>query len=316
MLPILLSAGLLAHTTPLHFGEWNVYWAALDDPNGRAAIVSAIDSSGSVHPYDFFTIVEAAGDTQDGALPLWSSKSTCLSKLKQIATTSKHETLALFYDASKWVLTYNSSGYFDPGRPWLLTHFTALGSGASLWVVSVHLPHFLDTASDPGTVLADALRAAAATNGLMTTNVVLAGDWNEFEWEDNPCVQPLYPSDCRARAKSRMAALWNGYFRGDARDLVLNHTISCCTKWATADRHSTNYTEWRFEYDHVFATSTIQLPPPKVAANPVVLIPYVYPGTSAPCTDPACTGENPPQNVTATSQGSWHRGWSLLLEIE
>ena len=303
-------------TTPVHFGEWNVYWKALDDPAGRAAIASAIDAN--ANGYDFFTVVEASGDTPGGAFPGWTSASKSLSKMTPISTFSQHETLALFFDAAKWSLTYNSSGYFDPGRPWLLAHFAAAagGSNASLWVVSVHLPHFLDTKTAPGSILADALKAAAAATGLPTTNVILAGDWNEFEWEDNPCRKPYYPPDCRAQAKARMAGLWADYFHGDARDLALNHTITCCTKWAVADRHTTSYHEWSFEYDHAFATSAVRLAPSGTVASPVALIPYVYPGTAAPCADAVCTGEDPPQNVTATSQGSWHRGWSLALELD
>jgi hypothetical protein len=309
----LLFCASAATTTPVHFGEWNVYWKALDDAAGRAAIVSAIDAY--PFPFDFFTLVEAQGDTPGGAFPDWTRGSSGLRQLTPITTVSQHETLALFYDAAKWTLTFNSSGYFDLGRPWLLANFADANSGASLWAVAVHLPHFLDTTTSPGTILADALRAASAATGLPTTNVILAGDWNEFQWEDNPCIKPFYPPDCRAQAKARMADLWDGLFHGDARDLALNHTITCCTKWAAADRHTTSYEEWRFEYDHVFATSTLNLPPPGVVANPVALIPYVYPGTAAPCDTPACTGEDPPGNVTATSQGSWHRGWSLALEL-
>ena len=101
------------------------------------------------------------------------------------------------------------------------------------------MPHFLDTKTDPGGILAYALRAASIATGLPTTNVVLAGDWNEFEWEDNPCIKPFYPDDCRAQAKKRMAALWDDYLWGRAVDVVVNHTLTCCTKWAPADRHTT-----------------------------------------------------------------------------
>ena len=40
--------------------SWNVYYKALDDPHGRAAIVSAIDSAGAL---DFVAAIEAAGAT-------------------------------------------------------------------------------------------------------------------------------------------------------------------------------------------------------------------------------------------------------------
>ena len=45
------------------------------------------------------------------------------------------------------------------------------------------------------------------------------------------------------------------------------------------------------------------------------VMPYEYPGLAAPCADNACTGENPPRNTTATSQGSWHRGWVVDLVV-
>jgi len=106
-----------------------------------------------------------------------------------------------------------------------------------------------------------------------------------------------------------MAALWSGYFAGGARDIVTNHTVTCCTKWAPADRHSTSYEEWRFEYDHIFATAALS------SVAPPLLIPYEYPGTRAPCADAACTGEDPPENTTAAHQGSWHRGWIVELAM-
>ena len=56
----------------------------------------------------------------------------------------------------------------------------------------------------------------------------------------------------------------------------------------------------------------VQLAPGTSAAT---VMPYAYPGVAAPCADEACTGENPPKNVTATAQGSWHRGWVVDLVV-
>jgi len=238
---------------------------------------------------------------------------------------------------------------------------TQRGVAEPLWVMAVHLPHFLDTDVDIGTVLlrartsqcdfgrsirhatcdmrhvtcdmrratcdmrharsdmrratcdvrhvtcdrsdlqvaASALRSAGVN---ATAALLVLGDFNEFEWEDNPCWTPYYPADCRAQAKKRMAALWDTLLQGAATDVVTKHAITCCTKWSVGDRFTTNYTEWSFEYDHIFATS-------KLVASGAHLIPYTYPGTAKRCVDAACTGEDPPANVTALHQGSWHRGW-------
>ena len=88
--------------------------------------------------------------------------------------------------------------------------------------------------------------------------------------------------------------------------------ITCCTKWAPKDRHTTSYREWSFEYDHVFVSGDGLTTSTSPAAS---LIPYDYPGTRTPCADAACTGENPPSNVTALHQGSWHRGWLTELVL-
>ena len=123
------------------------------------------------------------------------------------------------------------------------------------------------------------------------------------------CHAPYYDRQCRAEAAARMAPLWSstGYFGGRARDVVPNHTVTCCTKWH--GEHTANHTEWTFEFDHIFATETITI------AAPPILMPYTYPGTASTCTDPTCTGEFPPENVTAVHQGSWHRGWCVDLQV-
>lgn len=106
-----------------------------------------------------------------------------------------------------------------------------------------------------------------------------------------------------------MAPLWGGtgYFKGRARDVVPNHTVTCCTKWH--GEHTANHTEWTFEFDHIFVTETI------TAAAPPTLMPYTYPGTASKCSDATCTGEYPPGNMTAAHQGSWHRGWCVDLQV-
>jgi len=285
-----------------------VYWNALDDDGGRAAIVDAIDA---VAPLDFAVIVEAAGNSAQGALASWSATSKALVQLANVNMTSGHETLAIFFDSAVWTCTYTSYGDFDPGRPWLLASFMrhSVPDADVLWILAVHLPHFLDTESVPGAIMADALRNATAASGQpQPTRLVVTGDFNEFEWEDNPCSPPHYPPDCREQAAAKMAPLWDDYLHGTAHDLAAAHTITCCTKWSAADRDTTAYKEWRFEYDHVFVVGD--------AASPTAaLLPYIYPGTAAPCADAACTGEDPPENVTTLSQGSWHRGWVADLSL-
>lgn len=69
--------------------------------------------------------------------------------------------------------------------------------------------------------------------------------------------EPPYKAD----AVKRMAPLWTDYFNGRMKDAVTPRTISCCTKWAAADRFSTNYSEWRFEYDHVFYSDDLMVAP-------------------------------------------------------
>lgn len=297
----------LAASVRVSLASWNVYYKALDDPHGRAAIVSAIDSAGAL---DFVAAIEASGDTPGGALAAWSNASATLSGMRSLSTVSRYETLALFYDDTRWTSGHVTAGSFDVGRPFLLAPFSSRTQPhVVVWVFAVHLPHFLDTTVDPGAIMARVLRNATAFPPFVEpTNVLLAGDWNEFEWEDNPCPQPIYPTNCRALAAQRMSALWDGYFAGQARDHVPDHSVSCCTKWAPADRGTTDYEEWRFEYDHIFVAGNLSGPPATELA-------YAYPGVAQACSDPYCTGEDPPGNVTALYQGSWHRGWVVNLSV-
>lgn len=326
----------LAASVSVSLASWNVYYKALDDPHGRAAIVSAIDAAGAL---DFVAVIEAAGDSPDGALAAWSNASNTLSGMRSLTTVSRYETLALFFDDARWTPGHVSAGSFDVGRPYLLAPFSSRAQPqVVVWVFAVHLPHFLDTTVDPGAIMAQALRNATAFPPFVEpTNVVLAGDWNEFQWEDNPCPQPIYPHNCRALAAQRMSALWDGYFAGQASDHVPEHSVTCCTKWVPADRGTTDYVEWRFEcaaasprpsphpvtsascttaishpgcgrYDHIFVAGNLSGPPATELA-------YAYPGVAQACSDPYCTGEDPPGNVTALYQGSWHRGWAVNLTV-
>ena len=216
-------------SVPVRLVEWNVYWAALDDTEGRAALVHSLDS---IAPADFVAVIEAEGDTPAGKLSNWTAPSKLLRQLTPLTHRSRHETIALFYDAGKWAVDYQAGGEFTPGRPWLLASFVALGDAASstapLWIMAVHFPHFLDTSIAPGGAIAGAFDAASAAGGGITSssNMIITGDFNEFEWEDNPCVSPFYPKDCRARARKRMAPLWEDWLHGSARDVVPNHTCA------------------------------------------------------------------------------------------
>ena len=305
--------------------SWNVFWRALDDPFGRAAIVASIDGAATARgavPFDFVAVVEASGDSAAGNVSQWTQFSATLSAMGAAVAHSGFEDIAIFY-GSGWTLEWSVSGEFERGRPWLLAHFVrsarsqtttygTYGEGG-VWVMAVHLNHFFLDAPPtidpvhPGAVLAAAFAAANEARGVdlgaPDVALVIMGDFNEYEWSD-------FPEPYRSAAQADMAALWNTTLRGKMSDAVPPRTVSCCTKWAHGDRFSTNYTEWVFEYDHVFFSSrALALVPRGANASGAAapFIPYAYPGTAAPCRDAACTGENPPLNATALHQGSWHR---------
>ena len=54
-------AGLPASEASVRAGSWNVYYKALDDPAGQAAIIDTIDTSDAARPFDFFGVIEAQG---------------------------------------------------------------------------------------------------------------------------------------------------------------------------------------------------------------------------------------------------------------
>ena len=196
---VILLHGTHALARTIRLASWNVLYKALDDPLGRRAIISTLDGAAN-GTMDFVVVVEAAGDTPKGSLRSWTSESQSLrpcgsqcGALSHVSVVDRHETLALFYNGSKWDLDYDHGGSFDIGRPFLIAHFRpkdSRGPDDGLWVVAVHLPHFRDTLSVPGEILATNLTWAAKASGNPTRNVVLAGDWNEFQWEDNPVWWP------------------------------------------------------------------------------------------------------------------------------
>jgi len=227
---LLLSVSLLASwasAATIKIGEWNVYYAALDDQYGRRALVNAIDAQGN---FDFFTVIEAQGDSPQGRLEAWSNASRSLRSMQFVSGSSRFERIAIFYDAARWTSSHTVNGSFEVGRPWLLSKFESTRTGEeAIWVMAVHLPHFLAAPGVPGTSDIGAISVAAlkAAGASPTDAMIFSGDFNEFQWEDNPCMQPIYPKDCRAQAKKRMSALWDTYLRGSARDLITNHTLTC-----------------------------------------------------------------------------------------
>ena len=62
----LLFVAVAAAPRTIRAGSWNVYYHALDDTLGRAAIIDTIDNADAAAPFDFFGVVEAQGDTSHG----------------------------------------------------------------------------------------------------------------------------------------------------------------------------------------------------------------------------------------------------------
>ena len=302
----LLFVAVAAAPRTIRAGSWNVYYHALDDALGSAAIIETIDAADAVAPFDFFGVVEAQGDTPAGNWSAWSQRSAMLTRLASVTFQSEYEVLALNYSPDRWQLNYSTTGAFEPGRPFLLAQFLSTGVEKPIWVAAVHLNHYFLTPPNqprsvdtviPGAVLASAFAKAAAATGadIAKGSVIMFGDWNEFEWAD-------FPEPYKTDAQHRMAPLWTGYFGGRMADAVQPRTVSCCTKWAAKDRATRQ--EWTFEYDHIFFSDDLSV---AGGSNAPPFLPYSYPGVGAACGDASCTGQDPPGNVTATAQGSWHR---------
>eukprot|EP00040_Diaphanoeca_grandis_P018518 m.97374 g.97374 ORF g.97374 m.97374 type:complete len:342 (-) comp26974_c1_seq2:47-1072(-) len=317
-------------TESIRVGSWNVYYKALDDEFGRQAIIKTIDDANALNQFDLFGVVEATGDTNQGTFPGWTNESTALGShglMSYVSGHSQYETIVLYYRSIRWKVAYQLQGQFEPGRPFLLVNLVGNAAAADgeqaqpplspnslddVWVLVVHLNHYFITFPNqidptvPGAVLALALANASEATGknISQSRVLIFGDFNEYQWED-------FELPYRPDAVRRMKPLWDGFFHGRMADTTAPHSVSCCTKWAQADRGSTNYTEWRFEYDHIFASDDFV-----TVANSDVFLPYSYPGVAQPCNNTACTGEDPPLNVTATHQGSWHRAVHATLMIK
>jgi endonuclease/exonuclease/phosphatase family metal-dependent hydrolase len=307
-----LLAGMASAMAPFRVASWNVYYKALDDPFGQKAITEALDNAHALSPFDFVGVVEAQGDTALGNFSTWPETSTALKSDGSMSFLTGYEVMGLFYSTAKWEPVYHLTGEFEKGRPFLLAQFAPKEQHQSnstadetVWIMLVHLNHYfivypgqLDHVI-PGRVMAAAFNAAEAATGTKISqgNVVIMGDFNEYEWAD---MDQPYQADC----VKKMAPLWDGYFNGRMRDVVPPKTVSCCSKWAAADRATR--TEWDFEYDHIFISDSLS---ETSASGEASFIPYVYPGTQGTCSDAYCTGQNPPGNITATHQGSWHRGF-------
>lgn len=295
-------------------GHWNVYWQALDDADGRQAILSAVD--GAAEPFDFFSVVEASGNSEAGRFPTWTEGSSTFGAaggLSYIAGKSGHETIALFYRSASWRKVYNATGEFESGRPYAIGLFEPSGScastsGQAVWVVSAHLPHYPQTQTVPGQVLADALSRHAQASGrpVKGSALLLLGDFNEF----GECTLPpegKCTNDWYAPAKALIEPLWSYLGYSEMADAVDFNTTTCCTKWSDAEKQSQKDKGWQADWRHHF--DRLYFTPRFFSASTPTFIDYTYPGVTD-CGD-ACTG-NAPSNPTS-SQGSWHRGWQLTF---
>lgn len=248
---------------------------------------------------DFLSLIEAGGDSNAGKFPGWLNSSLGpTSPMRSLSGVSGEETIALLYSSSIWNVTYWFQSEFEQGRPFLVARFVGY-AGVVVWVVNVHLPHYPATACVPGMILAQALAKAAADTGDDPKNrpLVIMGDFNEF----GACSLPP-ASQCTEAGyvptMSLMAPLWEflDVPQSGFSDQVRFGTVTCCTKWKEMD-----WSDWIYPYDHLFLSSHFWF-------NETLFMPYAYPGTASPCTDPACVGNSPPQNIVPKAQGSWHRG--------
>ena len=277
--------------------------------------------------FSFAAIVEASGDSPAGNVANWSKVSSTLSVMDSIKFRSGYEDIAIFY-SSEWKLVSHFSGEFESGRPYLLAQFVeqlTSGSGSpsatvstnarTIWVMALHLNHFflnfpvIDPVK-PGPILTNFLSNVSKLTGVNLASpavpLLMVGDFNEYAWAD-------FPQPYRSAAVKDMSHLWHDYLKGKMSDAVPPRTVSCCTKWSAADRATRQ--EWIFEYDHIFFSyPTLQLDGSNTSAH-APFLPYSYPGTASKCQDPACTGQDPPGNVTYTAQGSWHRGVETTFNL-
>jgi len=295
-------------------GHWNVYWRALDDAAGRRAIAKAVDAAAAAEPFDFFSVVEAAGSSAASSFPAWLEESKTFQAdgdLNYISGKSGHETIALFYRPETWTKVYGVTGEFESGRPYALGLFKPnkpCNDSHALWVATAHLPHYPQTTTVPGQVFADALANASlsANAPIKDAPLVIVGDFNEFGECSLPpnsrCNNPWYEP-----TRALIEPLWSYLGNSQVADAVPFNTTTCCTKWSQREVAGGGRFEadWRHHFDHMYFSSK------HISASPPSFINYSYPGTE--CADSACTGNKPEQKTYA--QGSWHRGWQATFRF-
>ena len=285
-------------------GVWNVYWRALNDPQGQAAIGNALNWAGA---FDAFALVEAAGSAESARFPKWVTRSaaTFSNNMSFVSTVSKYEHMAIFFREPTWECVWSQGGEFEPGRPFLVALLERRAGGEPLWLVSVHMPHAQDrnpALATPGEMLVKSLAAGEQATGRAVGPLIVLGDFNEYgecSHEDDRCSSEVFRP-----AMSGMAALWRD--QPSLRDVTPFGTTTCCTKWAEQQL------DWFHHFDHVFTSFD-------VADGAAQLINYTYPGIRGECSTPACAGDSPPSGShflpSHKPQGSWHRGWELVFRL-
>jgi hypothetical protein len=233
----LLSQALLCSTASpgIRIGSWNLYYKALDDDKGRGAIVAGLEKSAAATPYDFFSLIEAAGNTPDSAFPAWTTNVGAFKGMKALSGVSGYETIALLYRADTWSVHWWHQGEMEEGRPFILAQFTR-DSGPPIWVMNAHLPHYPQTSTIPGAMLAAAFQNATSATGTdpRSEAVAIVGDFNEF----GECSIPTATARTKCTLTRYLPAVKGikplyDYFEagsGKITDAVPFNTSTCCTK--------------------------------------------------------------------------------------
>jgi len=287
-------------------GHWNVYWKALGDPLGRSALVQSLDAAAASRPFDFFSLVEAAGNTPEAHFPTWLEASKAFGRaagMHSVTSVSGFETVALLYHGPSWELLASNAGDMGWGRPYILGLFRRQNGLDFVWVMSAHTPHL---GTRPGEPLASAFRdvASRSNRSALTDPFVIMGDFNEFGECSLPpeleCTNPWYKS-----AAEGIRPLWDYFGVGSVSAAVAYDVTTCCTKWKEG------IPDWHHHFDKVYYSPkrlSVLSPPERLA--------YTYPGIAGACGTAACTGDSPPGGVAPTAQGSWHRGWQAAFAFE
>lgn len=316
MLAAPVSHGATAEPLTLQVAHWNLYWKALDDIQGRHAIVSSLDLAGSTSPFDFLSLVEATGSVASAQFPDWLNESSTLhsqSGMQNIFSKSGHEVVALLYRSNKWTPKWSEAGDLGKGRPYVVALFERLANlapgvpGKQLLILSAHLPHWPQSGLyRPGSTLAAALRNGSTAAGTTVRNIpfLIMGDFNEW----GECSLPPDVKCTAAKYKSAvwgMTPLWSYLGEDSVQAAVSYASTTCCTKWAEGEK------DWHHHFDRIFYSNKSLT----LLSQPSVL-PYRYPGTNGTCATATCTGDDPPGGVTPTAQGSWHRGWQANFGLQ